>query len=213
MYIGEPGQHRRLSARGRSELSARLEQLEKMQKLYPLDEKLAEEIRQIRDRLEEADRADAASAGDPMESTRGKLENARRRLEQLEEEMQSAGGERDLRREVEAEQLKRLIEQLEKEVESGADRQLPEGGRRRREDDAMTKEAKEMAREMAQDGFKRMMEQLKVNPQELGVYHRYVESVKQEIRDLRATLDAMEAKKHQRQWIRNKESGRNEYLV
>ena len=177
-----------------------------MQRSYPLEERIAEEIQQIRERLEEADRAEDLAAGDPLEGTRGKLENARRRLEQVEEELRS--GERDLRREVEAEQLKRLIAQLEKEMDSAEERQLPNANRRRRKDEGgMEKEAKEAAREMAQDGFKRMMEQLKLNPQELGVYKRYVESVKQEIRDLRATLDAMEAKKHQRQWIRNKESG------
>lgn len=68
-------------------------------------------------------------------------------------------------------------------------------------------EVSEATREMHNLAMRKRMEQLDMSDAQMEVYARYLGNVQREIRELRVTLEAVEAKNKERVWLKNQISG------
>lgn len=75
------------------------------------------------------------------------------------------------------------------------------------EKDAVPLEVRKAAREMAQQAFKRRLEEIKMSAYDADLYERYSANVRKEVRSLRVILESLQAKGKERQWLRHQSSG------
>lgn len=115
---------------------------------------MEEEIANITARLNEADEAD--DAYDPADELRKRINQAQDRLSQVESALRQSPDDRRLQ--AEADQLRGLLQEL---LERGELSQQDERPGRKKVDE-MSREARETAKKLAEDGLKRMVEDLKV---------------------------------------------------
>jgi len=208
MSLPEPGQSRprKLSDRARKEVRLRISELKEMLKLFPYDSRLESELERLEDRLGEADDADAME--DLDDELTHRLARERRRLEHVERQLAMTSS--DVRLQAEAEQLKKLIERLEQQLQQKQrDQRTPDRTRRsrNRKDEEMAKEAKKEAARIGNESWKSVLKELDMQKYDGEIYLRYKEAVKQEIHELRSTLQAMERRKNERTWIKNRDNG------
>jgi len=206
MSIPEPGQFkgpRRLSDYNKKQVEDRISDLKNMLKLFPHDERLENELDELQARLLEGAKAEAQA--DPDADIRTRLQTMRSRLATLQQQTL------DVRLEMEVDQLRRSIEDLERELGDRISGKVEVPGRAKRaalsEDAEAMREAKQVAKKISEESWKSLLEDLEMNPQDSNIYLRYVESVRPEINELRATLDSMQAKQNERVWLRNKDAG------
>lgn len=63
------------------------------------------------------------------------------------------------------------------------------------------------AREMGEKAFRERLKEIQMSPYEHEVYTKYLNNVKRPIQQLRNILDSLEAKKKERQWLKNQTQG------
>jgi von Willebrand factor A domain-containing protein 8 len=68
-------------------------------------------------------------------------------------------------------------------------------------------EVSKAAREMGQKMFRERLREIQMSQHEHEMYMKYLESVKKPIQQLRNILDGLEAKKKERQWLKNQTHG------
>ncbi|KAI9020492.1 AAA domain-containing protein [Hyaloraphidium curvatum] len=73
--------------------------------------------------------------------------------------------------------------------------------------DQVPPEVSEATREMHNLAMRKRLEQLDMSDAQMEVYARYMGNVQREIRELRVTLEAVEAKNKERVWLKNQISG------
>ena len=66
---------------------------------------------------------------------------------------------------------------------------------------------KKAAREMGEKAFRERLREINMSPYEHGVYSKYQETVRKPIQQLRNILESLEAKKKERQWLKNQTQG------
>ena len=115
----------------------------------------------------------------------------------------------------EKQQLESLLNRLEREMDErrqgrGSTSNLDKASAKNDEtpeERSLSKKASEAAKALQKERWDDTIEDLKRNPQDIAIYARYVDAVKQEIKEMRNTLDVLHAKKHERVWIHNRDSG------
>ncbi len=73
--------------------------------------------------------------------------------------------------------------------------------------DSVPEHVKKAAREMGEKAFRERLREIDMSQYEHDLYSKYLEKVKKPIQQLRNILDSLEAKKKERQWLKNQTHG------
>lgn len=77
---------------------------------------------------------------------------------------------------------------------------------REREDD-MSQEVREASEQLKKEEWSKYLKQLEMTEIDFDKYEKYKEAVKVEIRELRVTLEGLEAQQSERVWMKNQSTG------
>ncbi|XP_050100518.1 von Willebrand factor A domain-containing protein 8 [Anopheles aquasalis] len=75
------------------------------------------------------------------------------------------------------------------------------------EKDAVPESVKQAAREMNRKAFEEKLREIQMSPYEHKVYEQYSEPVRRQVQQLRITLQALQARAHERQWQKHRTAG------
>uniref|UniRef100_A0A2M4A0X9 von Willebrand factor A domain-containing protein 8 n=1 Tax=Anopheles triannulatus TaxID=58253 RepID=A0A2M4A0X9_9DIPT len=75
------------------------------------------------------------------------------------------------------------------------------------EKDAVPESVKQAAREMNRKAFEEKLREIQMSPYEHQVYEQYSEPVRRQVQQLRITLQALQARAHERQWQKHRTAG------
>ncbi|CAL4081731.1 unnamed protein product, partial [Meganyctiphanes norvegica] len=75
------------------------------------------------------------------------------------------------------------------------------------EKDAVPEEVRKAAREMGQKAFKERLKEIQMSEYDAGLYEKFSDGVKTQVKSLRGILSSLQAKGKERQWLKHRSSG------
>ena len=73
--------------------------------------------------------------------------------------------------------------------------------------DELSEEVKQATQALKKEEWAKYLKQLEMSEMDFDKYEKYKDAVKTEIRELRVTLEGLEAKQSERVWLKNQSTG------